>query len=80
MIDLKAVTLEIGRLSKEKAQLELRTKQLEEKRVELKGRLVELGVEENGIEAEIERLETSIRARLATAGSMCAEVQSGKKA
>ena len=63
-MDIKATLDEIGRIEKEKAQLELRQTQLTEKQDALAKRLAMLGVSPKELEAEVSSLEAGIREKL----------------
>lgn len=63
-MDIKATLDEIGRIEKEKAQLELRQTQLTEKQDALAKRLAMLGVSPKELDAEVTRLESGIREKL----------------
>jgi hypothetical protein len=63
-MDIKAALDEIGRIEKEKAQLELRQVQLTEKQDMLAKRMAMLGVSPKELDGEITRLEAGIREKL----------------
>lgn len=63
-MDIKAMLEEIGRIEREKAQLELRQIQLSEKQDVLAKRLSMLGVDPKELDADISRLESGIREKL----------------
>lgn len=63
-MDIKSALDEIGRIEREKAQLELRQTQLAEKQDSLAKRLALLGVSPKDLDAEVNRLETGIREKL----------------
>ena len=63
-MDIKKTLEEIGRIEKEKAQLELRQSQLSERQDALAKRLALLNVSPKDLDAEVSRLEASIKQRL----------------
>jgi peptidoglycan hydrolase CwlO-like protein len=63
-MDTKQALDEVSRIEREKAQLELRQAQLVEKQDVLAKRLAELGVSPKDLDAEVSRLEASIREKL----------------
>jgi len=67
-MDLKSIVNEIGKLEREKAQLELREQQLREKKATIDAELQKRGLTAKTLEARIEELKTSISQKLETLG------------
>lgn len=63
-MDIRKTLDEISNIEREKAQLELRQKQLEEEKDKLAKRLADMGISAKDLDGEIARLESSITERL----------------